>query len=83
MVLANGNNPVTYSNQVNTFSYVTNGLTLGAGVITTLADPGDQLVLHFLRNCRTTTIFRLARNQLHGNQPDNSLARRRHRAKWK
>jgi large repetitive protein len=47
VVFANAANPVAYSNQVNTFSYITNTLTLGATVTTALVHPGDQLYYTF------------------------------------
>ena len=47
VVLINGANPVAYSNQVNTFSYSTNTLTLGTPVTNNLVNPGDQLYYTF------------------------------------
>ncbi len=47
LVLSAGNNPISYSNQVNTTTYTTNNLTLGAGVFSTLAHPGDQFAYTF------------------------------------
>ena len=47
LVLSAGNNPPIYSNQVNTITYQTNSLTLGNGVFTTLAHPGDQFFYTF------------------------------------
>jgi predicted secreted protein len=47
LVLSAGNNPTSYSNQVNTTTYTTNNLTPGAGVFSTLAHPGDQFYYTF------------------------------------
>jgi len=47
LALANGVNPLTYSNQVNAFSYTTNTLSLGTAVTNNLVQPGDQVYYSF------------------------------------
>jgi large repetitive protein len=47
LVAAAGANTVSYTNQVNTFSFTTNPLTLGARVTTAIVHPGDQAVYTF------------------------------------
>jgi hypothetical protein len=47
LLLGNGPNPVSYSNQVNTFAYTTNSLTLGTPVTNNLVEPGDQIFYTF------------------------------------
>ena len=47
LILSDGPNVVTYSNQINTFSLVTNSLTLGAAVSNNIFNPGDQVFYSF------------------------------------
>ncbi|MDE3066243.1 MAG: hypothetical protein KGJ60_01700 [Verrucomicrobiota bacterium] len=47
LVLSGGGNAVTYTNQVNTFSYTTNALTLGAPTNAVIVHPGDQVYYTF------------------------------------
>ena len=42
LVLASGANPLTYSNQVNSYTIVTNATPLGTGFTNNLVQPGDQ-----------------------------------------
>ena len=43
LVLANGANPLTYSNQVNSYTVVTNAVSLGTVLTNNLVQPGDQV----------------------------------------
>jgi len=47
VVLVNGANSVSFTNQINTFGFVTNALTLGAPVTSAIAHPGDQVYYTF------------------------------------
>jgi hypothetical protein len=47
LVLAGGGNSVSYSNQVSTFSYATNALTLDVAVTNSIVNPGDQVFYTF------------------------------------
>ncbi|HUL50941.1 MAG TPA: hypothetical protein VLU94_00005 [Candidatus Nitrosotalea sp.] len=47
LVVNNGVNPVTYTNQVNTFGFVTNALTLSAVTSGNIVHPGDQVYYTF------------------------------------
>ena len=47
VVLVNGAYSVSYTNQINTFGFVTNALTLGVPVTNAIAHPGDQVYYTF------------------------------------
>ncbi len=47
LVMSGGNNPISYTNQVNTFGYATNALTLGTATTSAIVNPGDQLYYTF------------------------------------
>ncbi|HTL16765.1 MAG TPA: hypothetical protein VL793_05985, partial [Patescibacteria group bacterium] len=47
LLLTAGNNPVVYTNQINTYTYTTNAISFGTVITNNLVNPGDQLYYTF------------------------------------